>query len=41
MIQQLKGGNRWLAEFEQVPIKPEVRRKIMVDNARQVLGLTE
>jgi predicted TIM-barrel fold metal-dependent hydrolase len=33
--------DRWLEEFEQVPFKPDVRRKIMVDNARQLLGLAE
>jgi len=30
---------RWLAEFEQLPIKPEVRPKIMLENARKLLGL--
>src|SRR3712207_7007772 len=24
---------RWLADFEQLPLKPEVRRRIMLDNA--------
>lgn len=32
---------RWLADFEQLPFKPEVRRKIMVDNARALFGLPE
>lgn len=30
---------RWLEEFAELPIKPEVRRKIMLDNARALLGL--
>jgi predicted TIM-barrel fold metal-dependent hydrolase len=30
---------RWLEEFDKLSIKPEVRRKIMVDNARKLLGL--
>jgi predicted TIM-barrel fold metal-dependent hydrolase len=30
---------RWLEEFEQLPIKPEARQKIMLDNARKLLGL--
>lgn len=30
---------RWLEEFSALDIKPEVRRKIMLDNARSVLGL--
>ena len=33
--------DRWLTEFESIEMKPEVRRKIMVDNARQLLGLPE
>ena len=32
---------RWLTDFEQLPFKPEVRRKIMVDNARALFGLPE
>jgi predicted TIM-barrel fold metal-dependent hydrolase len=31
--------DRWLDEFEQHPFKPEVRRKILLDNARQLLKL--
>lgn len=30
---------RWLEEFEQLPFKPEVRQKIMLDNAKKLLGL--
>ncbi len=30
---------RWLAEFEQLPIKPKVRAKIMLENAQRVFGL--
>ena len=30
---------RWLTEFEQLPIKPEVRSKIMLENAKRVFGL--
>jgi uncharacterized protein len=30
---------RWLTEFEQLVIKPEVRHKIMLDNARRLLAL--
>lgn len=30
---------RWLEEFEQLPLKPEVRQKIMLDNARRLLKL--
>ena len=32
---------RWLADFDALPFKPEVRRKIMVDNARRVFGLPD
>lgn len=32
---------RWLADFEQLPIKPEVRRKIMLDNAVRLFGLED
>lgn len=31
--------DRWLADFEKLPLKPEVRQKIMLDNARQVFGI--
>jgi predicted TIM-barrel fold metal-dependent hydrolase len=31
--------DRWLAEFEQLPLKPEVRQKIMLDNARKLFAL--
>ena len=30
---------RWLQEFEELPLKPEVRRKILLDNARKLLGI--
>jgi predicted TIM-barrel fold metal-dependent hydrolase len=30
---------RWLAEFAQLPIKDEVRPKIMLENAKQLFGL--
>jgi predicted TIM-barrel fold metal-dependent hydrolase len=30
---------RWLDEFEKLSIRPEVRQKIMVDNARRLLGV--
>ncbi len=30
---------RWLEEFEQLPIKAEARQKIMLDNAKRLLGL--
>jgi uncharacterized protein len=30
--------DRWLEEWEQLPIKPEVRRKVMLDNAVRLLG---
>lgn len=30
---------RWLEEFDKLPIKPEVRQKIMVENARKLFGL--
>lgn len=32
-------AERWLQDFEQVPLKPEVRRKILFDNARRLLNL--
>jgi len=31
--------DRWLADFAQLPIKPEVRAKILKDNAVRLLGL--
>jgi hypothetical protein len=31
--------DRWLAEFEKLPIKPEVRPLILKDNAAKLLGL--
>lgn len=31
--------DRWLREFEQLEVKPEVRRKVMLDNASQLFGL--
>ena len=30
---------RWVSEFEQYEMKPEVRRKIMLENARKLLRL--
>jgi uncharacterized protein len=30
---------RWLKEFEELPIKPEVRQKIMLGNAKKLLGV--
>ena len=30
---------RWLAEFEALPFKDEVRQKILLGNARKLLGL--
>jgi hypothetical protein len=30
---------RWLAEFEQLPFKPEVRQKILLDNAKRLFNL--
>jgi predicted TIM-barrel fold metal-dependent hydrolase len=32
--------DRWLADFEKLEIKPEVRPKILKDNAARLLGLT-
>ena len=29
----------WLEDFEQLPIKPEVRQKIMLDNAKKLFGM--
>jgi predicted TIM-barrel fold metal-dependent hydrolase len=34
------GVERWLEEFAQVNMKPEVRKKIMLDNAVKFLGIT-
>ena len=31
--------DRWLADFEQLEIKPAVRQKILKDNAARLLGL--
>ena len=33
--------DRWLAEFEELPLKPEVRQKIMLDNAVKLFGLED
>lgn len=33
--------DRWIAEFEKLPIKPEVRPLIMRENAAKLLGLQE
>ena len=33
--------DRWLREFEELPIRDEVRPKILLGNARRVLGLTD
>jgi predicted TIM-barrel fold metal-dependent hydrolase len=30
---------RWLSEFEELPIRDEVRGKVLLDNARRALGL--
>jgi predicted TIM-barrel fold metal-dependent hydrolase len=32
--------DRWLREFEELPIRDEVRSKILLENAQRVLGLT-
>jgi hypothetical protein len=32
---------RWLADFEELPLKPEVRQKIMLDNAVKLFGLED
>ena len=32
------GVERWLEEFQQVNMKPEVRKKIMLDNAVKFFG---
>jgi predicted TIM-barrel fold metal-dependent hydrolase len=31
--------DRWIADFEKIPIKPEVRPLIMKENAVKLLGL--
>jgi predicted TIM-barrel fold metal-dependent hydrolase len=31
--------DRWLADFANLPIKPEVREKILKQNAARLLGL--
>jgi hypothetical protein len=31
--------DRWLKEFEELPFKPEVRPKILLENARRLLKL--
>ena len=30
---------RWMADFEQAGFKPEVREKILLTNAKRLLGL--
>lgn len=30
---------RWMEEFEELPFKPEVRQKILLDNAKKLFGL--
>ena len=30
---------RYMQEFDQLPFKPDVRQKILLDNARQLLGI--
>ena len=32
-------ADRWMAEFDELPLKPETRRKILLDNARTLFGL--
>ncbi len=32
---------RWLGDFAEMPFKPEVRRKIMLENAKKLLNLSE
>jgi predicted TIM-barrel fold metal-dependent hydrolase len=31
---------RWMEDFEKLPIKPEVRPKILKENAARLLGLS-
>jgi uncharacterized protein len=33
--------DRWLTEFEQLPFKPEVRSKILLENAKSLFGLED
>ena len=33
------GVERWMEEFEQLNLKPEVRQKILLDNAKKLFGL--
>lgn len=33
--------DRWLTEFERLPIKPEVRSKILLENAKSLFGLED
>ena len=33
--------DRWLADFEKIDIRPEVRPLIMKENAARLLGLTD
>jgi len=33
--------DRWLADFDQLDIKPEVRPRILKDNAARLLNLTK
>jgi uncharacterized protein len=33
------GVDRWMTEFEALGMKPEVRRKVLLDNARRLLGI--
>jgi uncharacterized protein len=33
--------DRWLKDFHQLPLKPEVRQKIMLDNAVELFGLQD
>ena len=33
--------DRWLADFEQLEIKPDIRPLILKDNAARLLGLTK
>jgi predicted TIM-barrel fold metal-dependent hydrolase len=33
------GIDRWMREFDELPIKPEVRSKILLGNARRLLGI--
>ena len=31
---------RWLAEFDELPISPEVRQKVLLDNAKALFGIS-